>query len=166
MEIKSTLTNRSGQVLKVVYKDIHSELELEDKKIHAVHAYCFCGDKLVLVYSEEKGYWSPPGGAVEIGESVTDAVRREVKEETNMNVLKQRLIGCQDITEPKGVVSQTRSVCIVEPYGDFISDPDGDVTKIELIDPKDVEKYFSWGEIGDHILRQALAIKVQMEKLN
>ncbi len=163
MEIKSTLTNRSGQVLDVVYNDINSEVDLGEKKIQGVHAYCFCGDKLVLVYSDDKGYWTPPGGGVEEGEAVRTAVQREVKEETNMNVLKQRFIGCQDIIEPKGVVSQTRSVCIVEPYGPFVSDPDGEVTKIELIDPKDYKKYFDWGEIGDHIMQRALELKAQMD---
>ena len=162
MEIRSTLTNRSGQVLNVAYNDINSELDLGDKKIQGVHAYCFCGDKLVLVYSEKKGYWTPPGGGVEAGESARDAVRREVKEETNMNVIRQRFIGCQDITESQGVVSQTRSVCIVEPFGPFTNDPDGDITKIELIDPADYKKYFDWGEIGDHLMRRALELKKQL----
>lgn len=33
-----------------------------------------------------KGLWSIPGGLVEIGESIRDAVRREVKEETGLDV--------------------------------------------------------------------------------
>jgi hypothetical protein len=78
MEIKSTLTNRSGQVLSVVYNDINSELDLGDKKIQGVHAYCFCADKLVLVYSEKKGYWTPPGGGVEVGESARDEERQQL----------------------------------------------------------------------------------------
>ena len=163
MEIKSTLTNHSGQILDVVYKDINSEPDLGDKKINGVHAYCFYKDKLIVVYAENKGYWTPPGGGVEEGETARDAVRREVKEETNMNVLRQRFIGYQDISEPQGVVSQTRSVCIVEPYGPFLTDPDGDITKIELIDPKDYKKYFDWGEIGDRIMSRALELKAQME---
>lgn len=162
MEIRSTLTNRSGQILDVVYNDIDSKLDLGEKKIQGVHAYCFCGDKLVLVYSDRKGYWAPPGGGVEEGEDVLAAVWREVQEETNMKVLAQRLIGCQDIIEPNGVVSQTRSVCIVEPYEAFISDPDGDVSKIELIDPKDYKRYFDWGDIGDHIMQRALELKTLM----
>jgi ADP-ribose pyrophosphatase YjhB (NUDIX family) len=163
MQITSTLTNRSKQVLNVVYNDIDGELELGEKKIQGVHAYCFYGDKLVLVYTENKKYWTPPGGKVEEGETVSDAVCREVKEETNMRVIKQCLIGYQDITEPQGMITQTRSVCIVEPYGPFVSDVGGDITKIELIDPKDYKKYFDWGEIGDHIMARALEIKSQMD---
>lgn len=163
MQINSTLTNHLGQVLNVTYNDIESELDLADKKISSVHAYCFYKDKLVVVYAENKDCWTPAGGGVEVGESAFDAVRREVKEETNMNVLEHRFIGYQDITEPNGVVSQTRSVCIVEPYGPFVSDPDGDITKIELIDPKDYKNYFNWKEIGDHIMQRALELKAQID---
>lgn len=164
MEIRSTLTNRSGEVLDVVYNDIQSEIDLGTKKIQGVHAYCFYGDKLVLVFCDERNSWTPPGGGVEEGEGVRAAVRREVQEESNMNVLKHRFIGCQDIVEPQGVVSQTRSVCIVEPHGPFIADPDGDISRIELIDPQDYKKYFDWGVIGDHIMQQALVMKQQMEE--
>ncbi len=163
MQIKTNYTNKSGQVLGLVYNDIESELDLVDKKITGVHAYCFYKDKLVVVYAENKGYWTPPGGRVEPGETAREAVSREVKEEANMKVLKHGFIGYQDIAEPKGLLSQTRSVCIVEPYGPFIADPDGDITKIELIDPSDYKKYFDWGEIGDHIMERALELKGQIE---
>lgn len=164
MQIKSTLTNRSGQILDVAYKDVDSELDFGDKKINSVHAYCFCGDKLVVVYSDKKGYWTPPGGGVEIGETARDAVIREVKEETNMKVLKQRFVGFQEISEPERIVNQTRSVCIVEPYGPFVEDPDDrEITKIELIDPKDYKRYFDWGKVGDHIMERVLQLKAQMD---
>ncbi len=163
MDIKTTLTNRSGQVLDVNYRDVESELDFKDKKVSGVHAYCFYKDKLVIVYAVSKGYWTPPGGGVEEGETARDAVRREVKEETNMRVLRQRFIGFQEIAEPKGTVSQTRSVCIVEPYGNFINDPDGDITEIKLIDPKEYKKYFDWGVVGDRLMQRALDIKSQMQ---
>jgi 8-oxo-dGTP diphosphatase len=144
--------------LYVTYNDINDESELGNKKINCVHAYCFCQDKLVIVYNEQKKYWSPPGGAVEIGESIREAVTREVKEETNMRVISQKIIGYQEIIEPKGISVQTRSVCIVEPYGPFVSDPGGDITKITLIDPSDYKKYFDWKEIGDRIMGRAVEI--------
>ena len=163
MKIKSILTNPSGQTLTVEYQDIDSELDFKDKKISAVHAFCFYKGQLVIVYAESKGYWAPPGGSVEEGEDVINAVSREVHEETNMKVIRQRFIGLQDIFDPKGTISQTRSVCIVEPYGDFISDPDGDITEIKCIDPKEYKKYFDWGAVGERLMERALEAKAQME---
>lgn len=163
MEIKSTLTNRAGQVLDVVYNDIESERDFADKPIAAVHAYCFCDGKLVVVYAANKGYWAPPGGGVEPGEDARTAVRREVLEETNMRVVRQRFIGVQDIYEPGRVVTQTRSVCIVERVGEFVADPDGDVTEIKLIDPSEYKKYFDWGIVGDRLMQRALDAYAQMK---
>jgi len=70
-----------GQVCPIIYRDIESLAELGDlpdgkagKKVDSVSAFCFCGKKLVVVFSEKKGYWTPPGGAVEDGESIEAAV--------------------------------------------------------------------------------------------
>lgn len=161
MKIKSTLTNRSGQVLDVLYQESDPLEDLNGKILSGVHACCFLGDKMVVVYSETKNYWSLPGGGIEPGETYEEAVVREVKEETNMKVLHQELIGFQDIYEPNQIVRQTRSFCIVEPYGDFKKDGDseGDITEIKLIDPKDYKKYFDWGEIGERIMERAMELK-------
>lgn len=161
MHITSTLKNRLGQTLKVEYKEDDPLSSLSGKILQAVHAFCFYDGKMVVVYSEEKGYWAPPGGGIELGETIDEAVIREVREETNMKVLNQELVGYQDIYEPDRIVRQTRSFCIVEPHGPFVSDPDGDVTKIKLIDPKDYKKYFDWGEIGERIVERAISIRDQ-----
>ena len=158
MEIRSTLTNRSGQVLDIIYQEGDPLQGLEGKILQGVHAFCFYKGKMVVVYSEEKGYWTPPGGGIEAGETYEQAVVREVMEETNMKVVSQQLIGFQDIYEPGRIVRQTRSFCIVEQNGKFTVDPDGDVTEVKLIDPQDVKKYFNWGEIGDRIMERALEL--------
>jgi ADP-ribose pyrophosphatase YjhB (NUDIX family) len=164
MEIKSTLINPDGQTLPITYRDLDSLDELNGSKVKGVHAFCFCGDKIVIVYSEAKGHWGPPGGAVELGETAEEATVREVFEETNMRTLKQKLVGYLEAFEPEKTV-QTRSVCIVEPIGPFIADaaPEGDVTEIKLIDPQDYKQYFDWGIVGDHIMERALQIKEQMD---
>ncbi|PIP55679.1 MAG: hypothetical protein COX06_01985 [Candidatus Zambryskibacteria bacterium CG22_combo_CG10-13_8_21_14_all_42_17] len=58
---------------------------------------------------------------------------------------------------------QTRSFCIVEPYGDFVADADaeGDVTEIKLIDPKDYKQYFDWGEIGESIIKRVIELNYE-----
>jgi len=160
MELKTTHKNRLGQIVDVIYREGDPLVDLEGKKLHSVHAFCFHGDKMVLVRHPKSG-WTPPGGGIEPGESFEDAVTREVKEETNMKVIHQKLIGFQDTKEPNRIVRQTRSFCIVEPYGKFVSDPDNDIMEIKLIDPKVYKDYFDWGEIGDRIMSQALKLKAE-----
>lgn len=162
-EIKSFMKTRLSGTIPYTYRDLDSTDEIKDKKVHSVHAYCFCDGKLVVVYAEKKGYWTPAGGGVEAGESIEEAIIREVKEETNMKVLKQKIIGYHEVFEPNKISIQARSVCIVEPYGPFVSDPDGDITEIRLIDPKDHKKYFDWGEVGDYIIQRALELLNEMK---
>ncbi len=158
MELKTTTTNRLGQKLQVVYEEGDPLEALEGKILHSVHMFCFCGDKLVLVKHPKSG-WIPPGGRIESGETYDEAVVREVREETNMKVIFQTLIGFQDLYEPERVIRQTRSLCIVEPLGEFVSDPDGEITEIKLIDPADYKQYFDWGVVGDRIMQRALEMK-------
>jgi 8-oxo-dGTP diphosphatase len=39
-----------------------------------------------------KGYWSLPGGVLEVGELAEDAVRREVLEETGLDIRVEKLV--------------------------------------------------------------------------
>lgn len=163
MYIESTIKTRALGVISVVYEDAEAIQDLGVRTIKAVHTYCFYRGKLVVVWAEDKQYWTLPGGGIEEGETIEEAVIREVEEESNMKVLKQVLLGVQDIFEGENIVSQTRSLCIVEPHGPFISDPDGDITEIKLVDPSDLKQYVDWGEIGDHLLERALKMVRKME---
>ena len=166
MQIKSKLTNRLGQLLDYIYyEELDPNQNLEDKILWIVHGFCFCGDKMVLVKHPKTG-WMPAGGHIEEGESVEEAVIREVLEETNMKVLHQELIGFIDVYEPDKTVRQTRSFCFVEPYGDFVSDPDGEIMEIKLIDPKDYKQYFDWKETGDRIMQRALEMLKEYNEKN
>jgi len=57
------------------------------------------GNSIVLVkrtHEPGKGFWSIPGGLVELGEPVKDAVKREVREETGLEVKIDKLIDVID----------------------------------------------------------------------
>jgi len=157
MKIESKIERGLGDDYDVIYVDSNNVLEnIGNIILEGVHGFCFYKDKMVLVYSDKKGYWSLPGGGIELGETYTEALIREIHEETNMKVLYQELLGYQDIYQPNKVVRQTRSFCIVEPYGNFVSDPDEDITKIKLIDTVEFRKYINWGKIGDHLISRAI----------
>lgn len=163
MKIESTLTNQAGEELALVYRESDPLEDLADTLLQGVHAFCFCGDLLVVVYAEDKGYWMVPGGAIEPGEHYEEAVVREVREETNMEVVYQELIGYQDVYEKNRTIRQTRSFCIVEPIGPFVEDPDGEITEVKLIEPADYKKYFDWGDVGEHIMNRALEMKREFD---
>ncbi len=65
------------------------------------HAPIMCVAAMGIIYNEEKGLllekrtdtgeWCVPGGAIELGESLEDALRREVKEETNLDISNPKL---------------------------------------------------------------------------
>jgi mutator protein MutT len=60
-----------------------------DRPIVAVGAVIIDGDRVLLVKRANeplKGEWSLPGGAVEIGEPLEEALAREVREETCLDV--------------------------------------------------------------------------------
>ena len=72
---------------------------------------------LLLQQRSDGGQWGLPGGSVEIGESVTDAVIREVQEETGLTVTVRRMIGVysdpglQVVRYPNGNVWHYVNVC-------------------------------------------------------
>jgi ADP-ribose pyrophosphatase YjhB (NUDIX family) len=83
-----------------------------------VSAVIFDGrGRLLLQQRSDGGQWGLPGGSVEIGESVHDAVIREVREETGLEVTVLRLVGVysepalQVVRYPDGNVWHYVSVC-------------------------------------------------------
>ena len=72
--------------------------------------------RMLLIRRTDNNYWSIPGGGVNPGESVSDAVAREVKEETGIDCQVNGLVGIY--SDPNhvaayddGEVRQEFSIC-------------------------------------------------------
>lgn len=145
----------------VEYSDTDSFDDLDKSKCTQTYGVCFYDDKMVVVHNGHKDTWGLVGGTIEKGESFEEALRREIREESNMEILSFQPIGYQKVidTRDNGEIYQLRFLCIVQPYGPFVEDPAGAVTDIKLINPKDYKQYFDWGEIGERIIYRALDLK-------
>jgi ADP-ribose pyrophosphatase YjhB (NUDIX family) len=60
-----------------------------DRPFLGIGALIFDGDSILLAergHEPLKGWWSLPGGILETGETLIDGIRREVREETGLDV--------------------------------------------------------------------------------
>ncbi len=152
-----------GRIFQLKWTDVDTFDDLDPQLCTQTYGVCFVDDKIVIG-KNKKGTWSLIGGKIEPGETIEQALVREVQEESNMKVLKHRPLGNQQVTNPEGkIYYQLRSVCIVEPYGEFVEDPAESVVEIKLIDPKEYKQYFDWGKIGERIIQRAIELKPTLE---
>lgn len=67
--------------------------------------------QIVLIRRRDNGLWALPGGIIDWGEDVATAVKREIKEETGLEVVKiRRLIGVYSAPDRD---PRMHSICIV-----------------------------------------------------
>ncbi len=76
----------------------------------SIDAVIIKGDKVLLIQrgvEPHKGFWGTPGGYVEWNESTEEAVKREVVEETGLQVIVTRLVGVYSSPDrhPKQVIN-------------------------------------------------------------
>lgn len=149
-----------GKEHSIEYHDVDSFTDLPSEKITQAYGVCFYNNKLVIGLRGAVQRWGIIGGTVEPGEKPEQTLVREIQEESNMKVLKYLPIGYQIVTRPDGSINyQLRYCCLVEPIGEFTSDPAGHITAIKFIEPSNYKTYFDWGEIGDRLIERAVELK-------
>jgi 8-oxo-dGTP diphosphatase len=114
--------------------------------VPAVGAIILRDDEILLIKRATEpalGKWSVPGGSVEMGESLTEAVKREVKEETNLEVVVGELAGLTDLIVKKDGVLTWHYVLInyFATAADGVPTPATDVSECHWVKLSDLGNY-------------------------
>jgi 8-oxo-dGTP diphosphatase len=98
-----------------------------------------------------EGMWALPGGFVEIGETVENAAVRETKEETNLDVDLERLVGVYSDPDrdPRG---HNVSVAFLARVTGGEPQAATDADEVSVLDPSDVELAFDHRKIIEDAL--------------
>ena len=130
----------------------------ERKPQIAVGAIVIRDGKLLMVQRGNdpgRGLWSLPGGRVEHGEYLRDALVREVKEETGLDITPQALVGILEVVgDPHYVIldfaAEPQDGAEPVAHGD-VEDarwvPLDDIDSLECT-PRFVETLTAWGVLG------------------
>jgi len=84
----------------------------------AARAIIIENEQILVMQRDKNGlqYFTLVGGGVKAGEALEDAVIREVKEETGLDVTSTRLVYIEELPEP--YQEQYTYICEVAPHGD------------------------------------------------
>jgi 8-oxo-dGTP diphosphatase len=92
--------------------------------------------RIVLIRRRDDGRWSLPGGMVDWGQNIPDTVKRELKEETGLDLVKiRRLVGVYSAPDRD---PRIHSICVVveaDVEGDMQAEDTLEVIEIQAFAP-------------------------------
>lgn len=93
-----------------------------------------------------------PGGGVKFGETIEDAMRRELREELNMRIGRWEPLGYQRVSSEDGraVEFQLRVYAELERIGPFRGDSGGHVVGYDLVGLDELEGRIGYGAVGEY----------------
>ncbi|MGB3682595.1 MAG: NUDIX hydrolase [Rubrobacteraceae bacterium] len=98
-----------------------------------------------------EGMWALPGGFVDVGETVENAAVREAKEETNLDVELERLVGVysEPDRDPRG---HNVSVTFLARVTGGAAEAATDADEVSIFDPSEVDLAFDHRKIIEDAL--------------
>jgi 8-oxo-dGTP diphosphatase len=109
-------------------------------------------ERLLLVrrgQTPRRGEWSIPGGRVEVGERLREALAREVTEETGLAIAVEGLIDAVDFVERDGNGAVTAHYVLIDFSAQWVSgeaSPASDVAECGWFTPDEALARVSWEE--------------------
>lgn len=109
-----------------------------------------------------QGSWCIPGGHIEIGEPIQEAIKREVKEETGLD-FEPRFFGFYDEIFPD--INWHAVVLIFQgtPTGEVR--PDHEVTEWKWVSPRELKKFRPLAFVDDRILKDWVTFQKMKARL-
>ncbi len=120
--------------------------EYPDRPFVGVGGVIFAGDAVLLarrLNEPSKGQWSLPGGVVELGETLLDAIRRELLEEASVEVEVGGIIDAFDRIVRSSEDRILYHYVIVDYWGRLLSgspSAGSDASEVMLVPVKDIGK--------------------------
>ena len=145
----------SGILITTILFNVYMRYQVKESKISKTVDAVIEDTKGNIVFIKRKyppfqGFYALPGGFIETGENPQQALLREVKEETNLNVKIIGIIGIFDEEgrDPRGTIHSTAYKCLVNDTSNMRSGDDS--KEVELISKerlKDLELAFDHKKI-------------------
>lgn len=135
-----------------------------ERPIVAVRSVVFRGQQVLLVkrnHPPRKGLWSLPGGAVELGETLVEAIKREIKEEVSIDVEIGGLVGVYERIIPDAVKRIKYHYVLIDYWGATISGQArarSDISEVQWVFLDDLDSLGLGDEVRETILK---AIKLR-----
>lgn len=141
-----------GKVL-VEWYDVFDKEEIPNFNWEHVYAIGDLDGKVPIIMYENKND-NLPGGRLEPGELLEDALVREIEEELNMKVISWAPLGYQILTRPwdNTPTYQFRVYAKLQKIGEFENDPGGSVIGHKLVELDKVNEYIKYGNVGDRLV--------------
>ncbi len=113
--------------------------------------------RILLHRRSDNGRWALPGGVMEIGESIADAIVREVQEETGLDVVPERIVGVYSdpghvFAYDDGEVRQQFSICFACRVVGGNPRPSSESLEV---------RFFPLAEIGDLNVHPSIRLRIE-----